>query len=309
MSDKTIADGVWPTMITPFLQDGSVDYATLEKQIDWYVEKGVSGLFAVCQSSEMFYLSLKERLDLARACVRLAKGRVGVIASGHVAETIADQIEEAKMMADTGVEAVVLISNRFAKHNEGDDVFKRNLERFLTGMDSGVVLGFYECPAPYKRLISPEVMKFASETGRFAFLKDTSCRTHDIAEKLKVVKGTGFKLFNANAATLLASLRSGASGYSGVMANFHPDLYVWLCKNWKTETARAEELQAFLGFASLVENQLYPVNAMYALSLEGLPFKLVSRRADASRFSESMRLEIEQLMTLSRAYSSRFASR
>lgn len=306
MGNKTINDGVWPTMITPFLPDGSIDYATLEKLIDWYVEKGVNGLFAVCQSSEMFFLSLKERLALASACVGFARGRVDVIASGHVAETVADQIEEAKMMADTGVSAVVLISNRFARHDEGDDAFKRNLEKFLKGLSEDVLLGFYECPAPYKRLISPGLMRFGVETGRFGFLKDTSCRTADIAEKIKIASGTNFKLFNANAATLLASLRAGAAGYSGVMTNFHADLYAWLCANWKKEPARADELQAFLGAASLVENQLYPVNAMYALSLEGVPFNLVSRRADASKFGESMHLEVEQLMTVSHAYSRRF---
>jgi 4-hydroxy-tetrahydrodipicolinate synthase len=308
MNDKTIAAGVWPTMITPFASDGSIDFCALEKLIDWYIEKGVTGLFAVCQSSEMFYLSLHERLELARQCMKFSKGRVPVIASGHVAETVTEQIEEAKMMADTGVEAVVLISNRFARHNEGDDVFLRNLERFLNGMREDVLLGFYECPAPYKRLITPAVMRFAVETGRFGFLKDTSCRRGDIAEKLKIAEGTNFRLFNANAATLLSSLRDGASGYSGVMTNFHADLYAWLCANWRTESERADELQAFLGFASLVENQLYPVNAMYALSLEGVPCGLVSRRTDPSRFSESMRLEVEQLMAVSRAYSRRFGT-
>ena len=309
MKMKTIKDGVWPTMITPFDVDGAIDYGTLEKLVDWYIERGVSGLFAVCQSSEMFFLSLRERLDLARAVVKFARGRVGVIASGHVAETIADQVEEAKMMADTGVEAVVLIGNRFARQNEGDDVFKRNLERFLSGISEDVLLGFYECPAPYKRLISPALMKFGVETGRFGFLKDTSCRMGDIAAKLEIAKGSNFKLFNANAATLLASLRAGASGYSGVMTNFHADLYSRLCAHWSAEPAMADELQNFLGLASVIEYQLYPVNAMYALSLAGLPFKLVSRRADASKFTESMRLEVEQLMGVSRLYSERFQVR
>lgn len=306
MKGKTIADGVWPTMITPFLPDGDIDYGTLERLIDWYIEKGVTGLFAVCQSSEMFYLSLRERLELAKACVRFARGRVPVIASGHVADAIGDQIEEAKAMAETGVEAVVLITNRFARREEGDDVFKRNLERFLAGIGEDVLLGFYECPAPYKRLVSPELMKFSLDTGRFGFLKDTSCSIGNIGRKLEIVKGTNFKLFNANAATLLASLKAGASGYSGVMTNFHADLYAWICANWRNEPKRAEELQAFLGLASMVEYQLYPVNAMHALTTEGLPFHLVSRRADASRYGESMRRETEQLMAVSRAYSARF---
>jgi 4-hydroxy-tetrahydrodipicolinate synthase len=307
MPPTAIPDGVWPTMITPFREDGAVDYAALEPLVEWYLARGVAGLFAVCQSSEMFYLSLRERLELARASVRRAAGRMPVIASGHVAESLDDQVEEARMMADTGIAALVLITNRFARAGEDDAVLIRRLERFLAAVPAGIPLGFYECPHPYKRLVSPEVMRFCVGTGRFGFLKDTSCRIGDMRAKLEVARGSPFKLFNANAATLLTSLRAGASGYSGVMANFHPDLYARLCATWRSDPAGAEELQDFLGLASAIEYQLYPVNAMYALILEGVPLALASRRLDVGRFSESMRLEVEQLMRLSRARSGRHA--
>jgi 4-hydroxy-tetrahydrodipicolinate synthase len=308
MSTKTIKNGVWPTMITPFTEEGVIDYAALEKLIDWYIEHKVDGLFAVCQSSEMFFLSLKERLELVKASVRFAKGRVPVIASGHVADAVNDQIEEAKMMADTGVDAVVLLTNRFARYNESDDVFISNLERFLSGMKSDTLLGFYECPAPYKRLLTPSLMKFAVQTGRFGFMKDTSCRIGDIREKLSIIKGTNFKLFNANAATFLESLRAGASGYSGIMTNFHAELYAWLCANWEKKPKLADELQDFLGLASVIEYQLYPANAMYALQHGGLPIKLSSRRVDTSKFTESMKLEVDEMMRLSHIFSARYAN-
>ncbi|MHB0853651.1 MAG: dihydrodipicolinate synthase family protein [Rectinema subterraneum] len=306
--NKTIPDGVWPTMITPYHEDGRIDWDALEKLVEWHIERGVAGLFAVCQSSEMFHLSLRERLELARMSIKFAAGRVPVLVSGHVADSLDDQIEEAKMMTDTGADAFILVTNRLAKRHESDDVFKRNLELFLDRFDRDILLGFYECPAPYKRLISPELMRFIVKTGRFGFLKDTSCRMGDIKAKLEAARGSGFKLFNANAATLLASLRAGASGYSGIMTHFHSDLYVWLCRNWASRPQEAEELQDFLGLASVIEYQLYPVNAMYALQLERLPIKLYSRRADARQFTESMRLEVEQMMRLSHKFSERIRS-
>jgi 4-hydroxy-tetrahydrodipicolinate synthase len=125
--------------------------------------------------------------------------------------------------------------------------------------------------------------------------------------KLALMQGSSFKLFNANAATLLDSLKAGASGYSGVMTNFHAALYTWLCRNWKTQSARAEGLQDYLGTASLIEGQLYPVNAMYALALEGLPIHLASRRADSDAFGEGMRREVEQFMRLSHRISADYA--
>lgn len=307
MNTERIPDGVWPTMVTPYREDGSIDYAGIKHLVDWYVDRGVAGLFAVCQSSEMFFLSLRERLALARTCVEAAAGRVPVIASGHVAETLEDQVDEAVAMTDTGVDAVVLIANRFAAKSESDDRWRANLEHFLDRFPEGPRLGIYECPYPYKRTLSPALMRVCADSGRFDFLKDTCSSAGEIRAKLAAAEGTGLKLFNANAATLLDSLRSGAAGYSGVMANFHPELYVRICANWREDAGEAEALQDFLGMASMVEYQLYPVNAMYALSLQGVPFRLASRRANALAFSESMRLEVEQLVRSARRLADRLS--
>ena len=55
---------MFTTMITPYHKDGTVDFETAERYVDWYYENGLDGIFAVCQSSEIFYLSLQERAEL-----------------------------------------------------------------------------------------------------------------------------------------------------------------------------------------------------------------------------------------------------
>ena len=77
--------GVWPVMLTPFDAKGEIDWASLERLVDWYIDSGVHGLFAACQSSEMFYLSDEETQALTRFIVEKADGRVPVVASGHTA--------------------------------------------------------------------------------------------------------------------------------------------------------------------------------------------------------------------------------
>ena len=156
--DKKFRDGVWPVMLTPFTEDNKVDYHSLEKLTDWYIEGGVAGLFADCQSSEMFFLSLEERIELARFIKEKADGRVPVIASGHISESIEEQAEELNAIADTGVDAVILLSNRLAKETESDEVWLENLKKLLDMLPSDLALGFYECPYPYKRVISPELL-------------------------------------------------------------------------------------------------------------------------------------------------------
>ena len=302
----SIPDGVWPTMITPFTEDNTVDYGALADLVAWYLARGVDGLFAVCQSSEMFYLSLDEKTAIARRVVKAANGRVPVIASGHTSQDMKVQIQELKAMADTGIDALVLVANRLAEGKESEEVWRRNAETILNAIPD-VLLGLYECPYPYKRLLSPQLLEWCALTSRIVFLKDTSCDVSDIAAKAAAVRGKGLKVFNANAATLLDSLEAGASGYSGVMANFHPELYVWLMRNWRKEPEAARELQSFLGVASLIERQVYPTNAKYFLNLDGLRMSLISRVNGGIELTASQRREVEQLQEMSEIYRCRLA--
>jgi 4-hydroxy-tetrahydrodipicolinate synthase len=295
--NHSIKNGVWPTMITPFTSAGEVDYAALEQLVEWYIAHGVHGLFAVCQSSEMFKLTLEERVGIARFVKEKAAGRVQVIASGHVSDDFEDQVAELKQIAATGVDAVVLISNRLAKEDEDEEVWKNGALKLLDAIPD-VPLGIYECPYPYKRLLSPELLKWCADTGRFWFLKDTCCDLQQMKAKIDAVAGSALKLFNANSSSLLASLKLGAAGFSGVMANFHPDLYVRLTEQWRNDEAAAEKLQAYLGVASLIELQYYPVNAKYHLQQLGLPITTVSRVKDESGLKVNNRIEVGQLEQL-----------
>jgi 4-hydroxy-tetrahydrodipicolinate synthase len=115
---KTI-NGIVPVMLTPFTADEQIDYPALAKLIDWYLEKGVDALFAVCQSSEMQFLSLQERVELARFVVQHVDGRIPVIASGHISDDIDAQKEELLAMAQTNIDALVLVTNHLDPRNEG----------------------------------------------------------------------------------------------------------------------------------------------------------------------------------------------
>ncbi len=297
--------GVWPTMITPFGLDGRLDERGLRALVSWYIERGVDGLFAVCQSSEMFELDLAERVHLAAATVDAAAGRVPVIASGHISDSIEEQAREMNAIAKTGVAALILVNNRLASGDESDDVWKARCERLFAALPREVPLGFYECPHPYKRLFTPGLLRWCADTGRVRVLKDTCCDPQQIRMRQRAVAGTPLGIYNANAATLLETLREGIAGYSGVMANFHPQLYVWLCRNWKEKPADAERLQAWLGTASSIEGPRYPRNAKYFLRLEGLPLTTVTRRRAQELGPADHRL-MEQFKTLSDDFSRQF---
>ena len=293
MGENHFPGGVWPVMLAPFTEDGHVDYHALGGLVEWYIANGASGLFAVCQSTEMFCLTLEERVGYARFVKEKAAGRVPVIASGHISDSFEDQVEELKAVAAAGVDAVILITNRLARQDESDEVWMAALERLLAALPEDIRLGFYECPYPYKRLLTADMIRSCARTGRFYFLKDTCCDIGQIRKKLEAVQGTNMKLYNANTATLRESLLSGAAGYSGVMANMQCRLYARLCTD--PSGSRMEELSDALTICALIERQVYPVNAKYYLQRCGLPITTVTRTKDRALLDDTAKSEVEML--------------
>lgn len=291
------SSGIWPVMLTPFTADNKIDYPALANSIQWYQSNGANGLFAVCQSSEMFFLTLEERVQLARFVK--SNTSLPVVASGHIASRLQAQKQELLQMAGTGIDALILITNRLAAENEGDDVFLENLTQLLQVLPKELPLGFYECPYPYKRLLSPAVIRFMVQSKRFYFIKDTSCSVQNITNKLKLIQNSSIKLYNANTATLLQTLALGAAGYSGVMANFHPQLYRWLLDNYKASPAKAQQLQQILTMCALIESRAYPRCAKYMQKLCGNHFTLVTRNPGTPQMAEATYEEVNQLAALS----------
>ncbi len=289
-----IRKGIYPTMITPY-RDGKIDDGAVEALVEWYREKGCHGIFAVCQSSEMNFLSLSERLHLAKRVKVLAGEGMNVVASGHCAASIEAQAEELNAMADTGVDALVLVSNRLDIHNEGDNVWLENAEKLLERIDPSIPLGIYECPMPYKRLLTPRILDWCLQSGRFAFIKDTCCDPDLLAARLEQTRGSSIGLFNANEQTLLSSLEHGAAGYSGIMANFHPDLLVWLFEHFQTDPERARALSDALSMTAFTEGPAYPCTAKHYLAYEGLHMTIEARSSSPKSLTSYQKLVMEQL--------------
>ena len=301
-----IKNGVYPTMITPFTADNKIDYEGVLQLLQWYKAKGVDGIFAICQSSEIFYLSFEERYELLKFIMDNKPDNMSIVASGHTADDLDTQIKEAKRFIELGIDAYVFISNRFAAADESDDILLQNMEKVADALPN-IPLGVYECPYPYKRELTPYVLKKMAESGRYAFIKDTCCSISKLKEKLEAVKGSSIKIFNANAATLLESLKLGCHGYSGVMANFHPDLYSALIKaNSEGDEEKAEFLQNLVGFFSVAECQCYPVNAKYYVGLDGVNIGIHTRTRNAAELTESRRLEMDQMYALTQEILKKF---
>jgi 4-hydroxy-tetrahydrodipicolinate synthase len=206
-----------PVMLTPFKEDGKIDLNGLTEIIELYLQAGAKGLFANCQSSEMFHLS--------------------------------------------------------------DEVFnERIFELFnLTGQ---IPLGFYECPEPYKRVLSAEQLEKFVATGRIIYHKDTCLDIEMIKDKLKATNDVdSFGLYDAYAVNAVASLEAGAAGLSCIQGNFFPELIVWLCDHFDDINANGSvgKVQQFLTDHMDVIHHAYPIVAKYYLQKRGINISTFTR--------------------------------
>lgn len=260
MSTKQI-EGIVPVMITPFLESGEIDYAGMERLVEWYIAKGADALFAVCQSSEMQFLSIKERSELGKFVVKQAAGRVPVVVSGHISDDPYSQLEELTVAVETGADGVVLVTNHLDPKNRGSEVFRGNLQWLLDRLPKDVPLGLYECPAPYRRMLTDDELRFCIDSGRFVMLKDVSCDLATVKRRVAMAVGTPFAILNANAAIAYDAMKAGSRGFNGVNTNFHPDLYKWLYTSGAQHPELADEVATSLVLMALSEAFGYPVLA------------------------------------------------
>jgi 4-hydroxy-tetrahydrodipicolinate synthase len=250
--------GIIPVMLTAFDDRGGIDWESQKRLTDWYLKKGSESLFAVCQSSEMLYLGLGEREALARFTVDVVDGRVPVIASGHVGVTLTEQITELTKIAATGIDCLVLVTNRLDPDNLGSEQLFKTVETLKQELPPDLRLGLYECPAPYRRLLSDDEIFHFAHDPRFVILKDVSCDIQTVRRRLELTKNSSLVVNNANAAIAFEAMKSGASGFCGVFNNFHPDLYRWLQDEGEIHTELADELDRFLVLSAATEGMGYP---------------------------------------------------
>lgn len=258
---QPIIEGIVPVMLTPFNDAGKIDFPSVERLIEWYLAHGCDALFAVAQSSEMQWLSLEERTQLARHVVEYVAERVPVVVSGHISDDLDTQVHELNAMAGSGADAVVLVTNHLDPQREGSHVLLANLHALLDRLPTDLPLGLYECPAPYRRLLSDEELQACVDSQRFIMLKDVSCDLQVVKRRVALAQGSSLRILNANAAIAWDAMQAGAAGFNGVFTNFHPDLYRWLRLQGTHHPQLAEELATFLVLAATTEGMGYPALA------------------------------------------------
>lgn len=286
-----------PVMLTPFKKDGSIDFEGLTALTNYYLDNGAKGLFANCQSSEMFELTSGERLRIIEHVMKIVDNRVPVVAAGNFGDTIREQTGFVKQVHDTGVNAVIVLTGLLAGEKEGNDILEHRINELLS-LTEGIPLGFYECPLPYKRILPPQLLEQLVQTGRIVYHKDTCLDIAQVKEKNRLCAGVnGFGLYDAYMVHAVESLEAGSAGLSCIQGNYFPELVVWLCNNYNNPELQEQVqlVQQFFIDEMEVMHRHYPQSAKYFLQQAGLPVTTYVRNKGGSEVPELVKKEMEEL--------------
>src|SRR5690606_34907974 len=294
MSEKP--KGFVPVMLTPFKENGAVDYDGLTKLTELYLNAGAAGLFANCQSSEMFDLTAEERLAVTKHVVTVANGAVPVVAAATFGGKIERQADFVKRMYDTGIEAAIVVTNMLAGELEAEGLFNERVH-LLFDLTPGIPFGFYECPEPFKRVLTAAQLQQFVATGRVVYHKDTCLDIGLVKAKLTATKSvTAFGLYDAYMVHAVESLKAGSAGLSCIQGNYYPELVVWLCENYDNPSAHEQValVQQFFIDHMEVMHHGYPTVAKYFLQKRGVDISTFTRRF-VGVFDEDVRERVDAL--------------
>src|SRR5215204_4426393 len=159
MSSGEALHGCIPILVTPFAEDGSLDLESLEREIDWVLAEGASGVACVAIVSEGYKLTEAERDAVIATTVRHVNGRAPVVASAD-GPGEEPAIDRARRAAALGADALMVLPSYFVK--PGPDALVSYYARMAEA--SGIPIMLQDAPQLTGVTMSPALWARMAET-------------------------------------------------------------------------------------------------------------------------------------------------
>ncbi|MBE6978806.1 MAG: dihydrodipicolinate synthase family protein [Ruminococcaceae bacterium] len=212
--------GVFVAFYACYDDDGNVSEGKIKKLANWYVEKGVNGLYLTGSSGEGMMLTKEERMQTVSAVMEAVGGKTTVIA--HVgAPSTKESCELAAQAVAAGVDAISSVPNIYYPLPENC------IEAYWDAMIDAARIPFfiYNIPSTTGYNISMSLFEKMIKKPYVAGIKTTSPNS-SLISRMKRAGGENTLIFNGEDAQLLAGLSMGATGGIGGTYGAMPELYV-----------------------------------------------------------------------------------
>ena len=238
--------GSIPALLTPFNDDGSVDYDAFATHVEWQIAEGSSGLVPVGTTGESPTLSHDEHKRVVEVCVQTAKKRVPVIAGAGSNNTV-EAIELARHAEAVGADALLVVTPYYNRPTQ------KGLIAHFSAIAEAVSLPIIIYNIPPRSVIdmTPDTMgKLARAHGNIVGVKDATGKIERVSEQ-RITCGKDFVQLSGEDASALGFNAHGGVGCISVTANVAPRL----CAEFQAATLAGDYARA-LGY----QDRLMPLH-------------------------------------------------
>ena len=257
--------GSFVALITPMHPDGAVDEAAFSAFVDWQIQQGTNGIVPVGTTGESPTLSHDEHRRVVEIAVKVAAGRVPVLA-GAGSNSTAEAIELTRHAKEAGADAALIVTPYYNKPTQQGMIL--HYTAIADAVDLPIVI--YNIPSRSVVDMSVETMAHLAQHRNIVGVKDT---TANLARPLHTRRACGaeFVQMSGEDHTALAFMAAGGHGCISVTGNIAPRLCSEMHRAWQDgETDKAIAIQdrlLVLHDAMFVESNPGPVK--YGASLLG----------------------------------------
>jgi len=210
-------------LVTPMLEDGSIDYPHLRKLIDWHISQGTDCIGVVGTTGESPTVSVEEHCEIIRVSVEQSAGRVPIMA-GCGANSTAEAIELARFAHQVGADCQLQVVPYYNKPTQEGQYL--HFRAIAEAVDLPMVL--YNVPGrTVADMQHDTVMRLAQVDGIIGIKEATG--NIERAQWLIHDAPAGFSVYSGDDGSAVALMLCGGQGNVSVTANIAPKLMHELC--------------------------------------------------------------------------------
>jgi 4-hydroxy-tetrahydrodipicolinate synthase len=260
-------------LVTPMHPDGAVDWDALKKLVEWHVAEGTNAIVAVGTTGESATLDVHEHLDVVKAVIATAAGRVPVIA-GTGANSTSEAIELTEEARKLGADACLLVAPYYNRPTQ-EGLYQHHK---LIAERVAVPQILYNVPGRTGvDMLNATVARLAG-IPHIVAIKDATGNLERGAELIRLV-GNRMAVYSGDDPTAHELILLGGKGNISVTANVAPRAMAAICAaalaGHADEARRLNEPVSLLHRDLFIESNPIPVKwALHEMKLIGTGLRL-----------------------------------
>ena len=265
--------GSMVALVTPFTEDGSVNFKRVRELVEWHIQEGTDSILVLGTTAETPTLTTEEEDEIVRIAIEQAAGRVPIVV-GSGSNNTAKAVETSLKYEKMGADALLVISPYYNKANK-----QGMIQHFLTVADAvNTPIILYNVPARTGISISYEVLEAVCKHKNIVGIKEASGDMSLVCKFSKLID-ENFTIYSGNDDINVPLMSMGGAGVISVLANILPGVsheMAMAAQEGDFEKARALQLKYMdLINALFIETNPIPVKeAMNMLGLEAGGYRL-----------------------------------